>query len=108
MQTINRNEVLKMMDERRDLALIEVVSPEYYQKFHLPKAKDVPLGDDFEVRIQEAAPDKETPAILCCQDRECPSSSEAAQRMDKPGYRAIYDYEAGKPDWKDSGLAIES
>ncbi len=89
------------------VTLVEVLAPEYYNKFHLPGAINVPLDDAFDEHIQEAVPDKNATVVVYCQNAECQASPKAAQRMDELGYRQVLDYAEGKMDWKQAGLPIE-
>ena len=106
MQTISRNQTRELIT-RNGARAVEVLKPEQYREYHLPGAINVPLGNDFDQRIQDAIPDKSTPVIVYCYDADCDASPKAAQRMEKLGYQTVYDYEAGKVDWKEAGLAIE-
>lgn len=107
MQTITRDNVNAQLFRHPDTALVEVLGPEYYRKFHLPGAINVPLGETFDAEIQEAVPDKKIPVVVYCMDLNCQASSKAAQRMMQLGYEQIFDYEAGKMDWKEAGLPVE-
>lgn len=107
MQTLTRDQTQTRIQEEEGTAVIEVLDEEYFKKFHLPGAKNVPLDDDFDAKIQEAVPDKSRPVVLYCFDHECEASPKAAKRMEELGYEQVYDYEAGKMDWKEAGLPIE-
>ena len=107
MQKIDRDTLEQWLDEERDVTLVEVLAPDKYREFHLPGAINVPLADDFEQRIQEAVPDENRPIVVYCYDQACTASPIAAQKMDQLGYRKVYDYEAGKMDWKQAGLPVE-
>ena len=107
MKAITRDELKKRMDGGEDLPVVEVLAPQYYKKFHLPGAINVPLGDDFEQQIQKAVPDKNQPVVVYCANKQCPASSKAAKRMDELGYKEVYDYEEGKEGWKEAGLSVE-
>lgn len=106
MHTISRDKTNELLSND-GVTLVEVLSAEKYNDYHLPGAINVPLGDQFDQRIQAAIPDKSVPVIVYCYDAECDASPKAAQRMDELGYRTVYDYEAGKVDWKEAGLPIE-
>ncbi|MEX0704271.1 MAG: rhodanese-like domain-containing protein [Planctomycetales bacterium] len=108
MQTISRDEARRRVLEGQRAKVVEVLDREQYRKFHLPGAINVPLDDDFDERIREAVPDKTQPVLVYCYDTECQASAKAAQRLEALGYEEIYDYEAGKVDWKEAGLPIES
>lgn len=108
MQTIGRDETLTMIQNRGDLTVVETLSPANYEEFHLPGAKNVPLDDDFEQNIQKVAPKKSKPVLVYCMDAECNAAPKAAKKLEELGYQEVYDYEAGKVDWKEAGLPIES
>lgn len=108
MRTIGRAELSRWMDEGRDFALVEVLAPEAFRKFHLPKAINVPVHQKkFEAAIERAVPAKDRPVVVYCQNKDCDASPEAARRMEQSGYQEVYDYEAGKMDWRDAGLPVE-
>ena len=71
-------------------------------------ARNVPLGDQFESKIQEVVPDKSQPVLVYCLDEECEASTKAAQKLEELGYQDVYDYKAGKMDWRESGLPVAS
>ena len=87
---------------------MEVLSESAYDEYHLPHAHSVPMGDDFEEQIQKIVPDKQEHVIVYCKDTDCPASADAAEKMEALGYENVYDYEAGKEDWKQAGLPIEA
>lgn len=107
LQTIDRETLKQWLDEKRDITLVEVLPPERFEEFHLPGAVNVPLGADFEKHMQEQFPDPFQPIVLYCYDDQCSASPKAADKMDRLGYQKVYDYEAGKMDWKRAGFPIE-
>ncbi len=106
MKSISR-EVLNERLANDGVTLVEVLAPEYYRKFHLPGALNVPLDENFDERIQEAVPDKDQTVVVYCYDADCQASTKAGQRMEALGYRQVLDYEAGKVDWQEAGLPTE-
>ena len=106
MKTITREQLNERL-ANDGIPVVEVLAPEYYHKFHLPGAINVPLGDDFDEQIQKAVPDTEQPVVVYCQNAECQASPKAAQRMEELGYRQVLDYEGGKVDWQNAGLPTE-
>lgn len=108
MQPIAKEELKQRLQREEPITFVEVLSQASFKEFHLPQAMNVPLGEDFEERIQQAIPDKHREVVVYCQNTECPASSTAAKKMDQLGYRHVYDYEAGKEDWKAAGLPIET
>ncbi len=108
MKNISREELKKMMDSNGQVVLVEVLPPDYFNDFHLPGAINVPVGDDFEQKIQEAVPDKSQSVVVYCANTQCPASVRAAEKMDALGYQNVYDYEDGKEDWQQAGEPTES
>lgn len=105
--TIDREQLKQMMD-RDAVTLVEVLDENQFNKFHLPGALNVPVSGDFDSDIQDVVPDRHEPVAVYCQDTACDASPRAAKRMTALGYERVYDYEAGKMDWKAGGLPIES
>ena len=102
----NREQLRKMMHET-EVTVVEVLSEDRYADFHLPGAINVPLEEGFEQQIEQALPDKTEPVVIYCYDADCTASPKAAERIEALGYRRVYDYEAGKMDWKQAGLPVE-
>lgn len=108
MRTIDRTELRRWIDEGREFALVEVLPPEAFRAFHLPGAINVPVHQKgFGAAIERAVPAKDRPVVVYCYDKDCDASPKAARRMEESGYQQVYDYEAGKMDWKEAGLPVE-
>jgi rhodanese-related sulfurtransferase len=107
MNTISRELLEKKMERSEEFALVEVLGPDEYEDFHLPGAINVPLGAGFDRRIQRALPDKRCPVVVYCRDQDCNASPAAARRLEEIGYEHVFDYAAGKQDWKAAGLRVE-
>lgn len=106
MRKVDRNEVKEIIDSPESEIIVEVLGESAFQKAHLPDAISVPLGADFDERIQEAVPDKSRTVIVYCQNTECDASPKAAKRMDELGYKNVLDYVGGKDDWREAGLPM--
>jgi rhodanese-related sulfurtransferase len=105
MQTLSREETKDLIND--DVTVVEVLGADNYNDYHLPGAVNVPLGERFDEQIQQVVPDKSTPVLVYCYDSDCDASPKAARRLEKLGYETVYDYEAGKVDWKQAGLPVE-
>jgi rhodanese-related sulfurtransferase len=106
-QTIDRETLKQWMDEKRDITLVDVLPPDKYEEFHLPGALNIPLDADFGARIRENFPDCFQPIVVYCLDQDCSASPKAAEAMQRLGYQKVYDYEAGKVDWRHAGFPVE-
>lgn len=106
MTNIDRDQLRQMMHEQA-VTVVEVLNKDQYEKFHIPGAINVPLSGDFAADIEQAIPDKSEPVAVYCMDEDCDASPKAAKKMKELGYRRVYDYAAGKMDWKQAGLPTE-
>ncbi len=108
MQTINREQLKEKMQFGSDFVLVEVLPAHDYERFHLPGAMNIPAGPDFEAKATHAIPNKSQTVVVYCSDSECDASAVAAARLEALGYRDVQEYAAGKVDWQQSGLPVES
>lgn len=106
MHVISREDLIRRLGSE-ELRLVEVLSPEQYREYHLPGAVNVPLNDGFDEEIRRKVPDEEQPVVVYCADERCDASTQAAKRLEALGYRNVYDYTAGKADWREAGLPTE-
>lgn len=108
METIDRQTLRQWMNEDSEFVLIETLPEENFRKEHIPGAINIPAGDEeFDDKVRAAVPDKERPVVVYCANTECPASPKAGRRMEELGYTRVYDYEAGKADWKAADLELE-
>lgn len=107
MRVITRDELRELLDSDWGGTLVEVLSDEYFNQFHLPGAIQIPLGEHFQEQFLREVPDKDAQVVLYCLVHECTASAEAARQLEELGYTDVYDYEEGKTDWRDAGLPIE-
>src|SRR5690606_26498356 len=86
---ITRNELKRMMDQRKDFVLIETRPAEDFEREHIPGAINVPLDEPgFEERIREACPEVDRDVIVYGDGME--SLRDAAMRLESLGYTSIY------------------
>jgi rhodanese-related sulfurtransferase len=53
-------------------------------------------------------PDKSQEIIVYCSNKACQNSPQVARRLVILGYQNVRDYAAGKQDWMEAGLPMES
>lgn len=106
MQAISREELRNKLDNAQDVAVVDVLSADQYEKGHIPGAMNVPFDEQFDEAIQRAIPKKEQEVVVYCANEECPASPKAGRRMEALGYQHVYDYEQGKADWQQAELSL--
>lgn len=104
---IKTAELKEKIDNREDMAIVEVLGPETFAEFHIPGAVNVPVDDTFEDNITKAVPDKNKLTVVYCRDIECHASAKAVRRMERLGYKNILEYHNGKEGWRAAGMPIE-
>jgi len=109
MKTINREELKEMLENNsKDFHLIEVLSKDAFNDFHLPNAVNIPVDHPkFDEQVNEEASSKDKPIVVYCKDKDCPASKKAAKQIEELGYKNVMDYTEGKSDWRSAGYPIQ-
>jgi len=107
-KNITREELKKWADEKKDFALIDVLSQGSYKGRHLPGAKNAAVSEtDFLEKVEKLVPAKETVVVVYCASFTCQSSPRAASLLSEAGYTNVYDFKGGLADWQDAGYPFE-
>ena len=106
-QTITREEIQTALATRQDVVLVETLRAEHYDQGHLPGAVHL-HPDEVGRRAAQILPDRDALVITYCSNVACTNSRAAAEKLAKLGYRNIRRYEAGKQDWQEAGLPLET
>ncbi len=85
----------KLMDENRELIVVDVRTREEYEEVYIDGAISIPL-DELEETAGKLLKDRERPVMVYC--RSGKRSMEAAKILDRLGYKHIYDM-GGLIDW---------
>jgi rhodanese-related sulfurtransferase len=73
--------------------------------YHEKSAKEVDFDagkDSFE--LAKLGPDRNAPLVFACNGPECWKSYKASQAAIKAGYRKVYWFRGGFPEWRSSGM----
>lgn len=89
-------------DLKKDFLLLNVLPQEDFKDQHIRTSANVPLDqDNFTEMVEMLAGDKTRDIVVYCANFECPLSKEAADKLEKAGFRSVYDYQGGTKDWFD-------
>ncbi len=102
---IDRAELLGRL-EAGGVTLIDAQGPGWFEKEHLPGAIQGRL-DDPEATVAELGGTDDEIVVYCSSDT-CQGSALAASLLEGRGYTNVLRYTAGKADWMEAGLPIES
>ena len=106
-RTITRTELQSLLASRHPVTVAEALPPRYYADAHLPGAVNLPLAD-LETLAPALFPDKAATVVTYCSNLACPNSHQAAERLARLGYTDVRVYAAGKQDWVEAGLPVET
>jgi len=115
-KSVNAEQVQELM--AKGVPYYDVRDAREYKEAHVKGAISVPykeksskeIGFDMnldEFKIVEAVKDKNAPLIFGCNGGECWKSYKATVWAQKEGYRNIYWFRGGFPEWKAKKLPVE-
>lgn len=97
---ITGEELLKQMQDKKPMALIDVRTPEEFASGHIEGAVNVPLAG-LEKDIVKAVPDKKSYVVVYC--RSGRRSANASSALIKMGYTNLVNYKGSMIDWTNKG-----
>jgi rhodanese-related sulfurtransferase len=103
---VSRESLLAKMESGEEFVLVDALSPMSYAMSHLPGAVNIP-PEGCERWAARRIPERTTEVVVYCQNPECESSVEVANRLLELGYENVRHYPGGKSDWVAGGLPLE-
>lgn len=110
MKKVTVEELRKLQAEKDNLAVINVLSEEQFQKAHIPGSLNVPRasGSDFPARVERVVGGKDTPVVVYCSSTECETSPKAGRELEDAGFSDVRHFAGGMRAWQDAGRRVES
>ncbi len=105
MRQITREELKGMIDRKERFVLIDARKHEAFDKEHIPGANSIP-ADHLGTHILEDVKKDET-IVTYCSSFTCESSTIAAKKLEKYGYKKVLEFKGGLADWKEAGNPTE-
>jgi rhodanese-related sulfurtransferase len=105
--TIDREEIEALLGAGAPIVLVETLRSEHFDQGHLPGAIHLHY-EEVEERAAALLPDRDALIVTYCSNRACANSRVAAETLARLGYTDVRRYEAGKDDWVQAGLAVET
>jgi rhodanese-related sulfurtransferase len=107
MKTIDAQGVNKIVEQKDQGVILDVLPEEHFRKEHIPGAKSAPLDSEgFLSRVEQLAGDKSQRVVVYCANSSCDLSPKAAKRLEAEGYKNVVDFDGGIEEWKRSGLPV--
>ncbi|SRR5579862_1561526 len=98
----------RLLDERAELTLIDVLPEEYFAAEHLPGAKNACVYKmDFVEAMAKLAPRKEARVILYGASSKGLASAVAVSKLEMAGWSNVTDFKGGLEEWRNAGHPVE-
>ena len=94
---ITPQEAQAMMDKESDYVIVDVRTPEEYEKRHVKGAISLPMDDIKQGEVEKTLPDKDQILLLYCWTGR--RSEDSAKLLAQMGYRRVYEF-GGLVDWQ--------
>lgn len=111
MKKIEVKHVKALKNSGQEVALINVLPKDVFQKEHIPGSINIPLTespDEFVQQVESVVPSKNHQIIVYCASTMCSASTTAAEALDNAGFTQVMDFKGGMDDWKKAGENIET
>ena len=102
---ITTDQLKSMLDEKKDIILIDARTNEEYQEAHIAGAISIP-EKNFDESAAVLPSDKNALLVFYCNGVKCGKSKKAAVKADAKGYKNILIYSEGFPVWEEKGYMI--
>ncbi len=102
---ISREELREKLEQREPLVLIEAVSPEDYDRSHIPGAINIPPEKVYTLAPQLIC-EKDVEVIVYCSTKTWHRAFQVANDLAGLGYYDVRYYAGGKSDWMEAGLPV--
>jgi rhodanese-related sulfurtransferase len=109
MQALDTNGLTELRRRNDGLQLINVLSRACFHQGHIPGSVNIPLTDaDFVARVESLISGRHAPVVVYCAGEECDASEKAATKLEKAGFRRVYDYAGGMQAWQNAGQLVQA
>ena len=103
---VSRESLLAKMEGGEEFVLVDALPPMTFAMSHLPGAVNL-TPEGCERWAARRIPEKTTEVVVYCQNPQCESSVDVANRLLRLGYENVSHYPGGKSDWAAGGLPLE-
>lgn len=109
MQSIGTLDLKSMFDHGENFTLINTLSPEEFEKTHIPRSVNIPVeDDDFVDKVERLVDSKDDKIVVYCLGVGCESSKKATMKLEGAGFESVYRYLGGARAWPAAGGFLAS
>jgi rhodanese-related sulfurtransferase len=95
---------VKELYDRKEAVIVDARDEKSIAAGHIAEAVALPVGE-FEARLSrfKRSVPLEYPLVVYCNGYDCHDSMELGKKLLLAGYRTVYVFEGGFPEWRDAG-----
>jgi adenylyltransferase/sulfurtransferase len=98
----------KLIDSGEKFYLVDVLSLNSFEAYHVPKSINIPLSGDFVKEFeQKTKASKDDKTVVYCSSETCGASPQAYKKLKEAGYENAVHFKGGLAGWKDAGYKLE-
>ena len=98
----------KELFDRKEALFVDARNAGDFAAGHIPGAVSLPVGTvDTRLPLFSATVSPATMLIVYCNGYDCHDSRDLGAKLMKAGYRLVYVFEGGYPEWRDAGYRTE-
>jgi polyisoprenoid-binding protein YceI/rhodanese-related sulfurtransferase len=106
--TLNIAELQRWLSDGRDFALIDVLPGEIFEERHLPGARKACVYEvDFLDQVAKLGIGRDQPIVVCGAGPDSLESATAAEKLDRAGFKQVFDFRGGEAEWEAAGGSFE-
>ncbi|MFG0306790.1 MAG: rhodanese-like domain-containing protein [Phycisphaerales bacterium JB040] len=107
MTRLTAEELRRLMEERDDLTVINVLPEDSFNEAHIPDSISIPFNEDgFAERVREEVGDTFAKVVVYCANESCDASPKAGSALEEAGFQNVYDFEGGVEAWDEQGYDL--
>jgi rhodanese-related sulfurtransferase len=96
------------LDERKEALFVDARDAGAFAAGHIRGAVSLPVGDaDARLPVFAASIPTVTTLVIYCNGYDCRDSRDLGAKLLKAGYRKVYVFEGGWPEWRDAGFPTD-
>lgn len=100
--------IKKMKGRSKDFILLDVLPPEYFEKLHIPGAKNATVYEvSFLDQVKELGIKKDSQIVVYDSSSDSLASKEAMRKLKHAGYVNVQELEGGIKTWQKKGYETE-
>ena len=103
---IDTDDIKKLIDTKADYVLVDSLTKIHYGVEHVPTAINI-QNNQVKKNVNLLPKDKNKMLIFYCMGPKCFFSKNNAKQALELGYKNVYVWESGIPDWKNKGYDTE-